>query len=308
MTDAPTGHRPVMLAEVLGVLGPQATDTVVDGTFGLGGHSLALLRHVDQGRLVGIERDPWILARGRERLGRECPAHGAAVELVHGSFADLEAILDARGLAAFDVGLLDLGVNSLQIEEGRRGFRREDETLDLRYDPEEPMTAPAATLLARWSAEELADVLFWLGGERLSRPIARAVVRRREAGRPVTSAADLAALVAGVYRRHGVRRQRIHPVTRTIQALRMAVNDELGHLRRGLEAFLRRLAPGGRFAVITFHSGEARVVKEIFGAATAGEGGRFEPLVPKALRPSAAEIAENPRARSAQLRAIRRAA
>jgi 16S rRNA (cytosine1402-N4)-methyltransferase len=303
-----------MLAEVLGALQPKPSDLAVDGTFGLGGHSLALLRHVDQGRLLGIERDRWVLARGRERLEREAPDALARVTLVHDTFAHLEEILDARDLAGLDAGLLDLGVNSLQIDEGRRGFAREDETLDLRCDPDDPMTADAATLLATWSAEDLADALFTLGGERLARPIARALVRRREEGRPVASARDLASLVAGIYQRRGVRRQRIHPVTRTVQALRMAVNDELGHLARGLRAFLRRLSSGGRFAVISFHSGEARLVKRVFADAVAGraEGlppdARFELITRRALKPSEAEIRANPRARSAQLRAIRRLA
>ncbi len=314
VTPPPPEHRPVMLTEVLQALDPQSRDTAVDGCFGLGGHSLALLRHVDQGSLLGIERDPWVLAQGRERLAREAPAAADRVTLVHGSFADLDGALDSAGLHGFDLGLLDLGLNSVQIDRGHRGFHRDDEELDLRYDSTDSMTASAATLLSTWSADEIADVLHGLGGERLARSIARALVWRREKGRPVTSSRDLAGLVAGTYRHRGIRRQRIHPVTRTVQALRMAVNDELGHLARGLTAFLRRLNVNGRLAVITFHSGEARLVKRSFTDAVKGratdlpEDARFEWITPRVVRPNATEVASNPRSRSAQLRAVRRVA
>jgi 16S rRNA (cytosine1402-N4)-methyltransferase len=314
VTDSAQGHIPVMVGEVLEALSPKDTDTVIDGTFGAGGHSLALLRHVTKGRLVGIERDPWVLGRGRTRLEREVPGAAARVDLVHGSFADLEGTLRDLGLDGYDVGLLDLGINSLQVDEGGRGFHRDDEKLDLRFDPTDEMTTDAATALTHWSERALADALHELGGERLSRPIARAIVRRREQGRPVTTAQDLAALVAGIYRRHGIRRQRIHPVTRTAQGLRMAINDELGHLERGLTAFLRSMRPAARLAVLTFHSGEARVVKRVFRAAVKGEhedlpeAMRFDWIHRGALKPSREEIQANARARSSQLRALRRVA
>jgi 16S rRNA (cytosine1402-N4)-methyltransferase len=303
-----------MLAEVLQALSPRATDTVVDGTFGLGGHGLALLHHVDQGCVLGIERDPWILDQARERAAREAPEEHRRLTLRGGSFADLDAILDAADLRGLDVGLLDLGVNSIQIDEAARGFHRDDPSLDLRYDPDDPMTVDAATFLATAPPTEIADVLHRLGGERLARPITRAIVRRRDRGNPVDSATELAALVAGVYHRRGIRRQRIHPVTRTVQALRLRVNDELDHLARGLTAFLRRLNPGGRFAALTFHSGEARIVKRAFTAAVKGddeqlpEGAIYERITSGVLKPSREEVRRNPRARSAQLRAVRRAA
>lgn len=313
MTPSDPEHRPVLGAEVLEVLRPAAHELIVDGTFGLGGHSLALLRHDRESRLLGIERDPWVLDRGRQRLLAQLPEAASRVELVHASFADLERLLDDRGLSRYQAGLLDLGLNSLQIDAAGRGFSREDAALDLRFDTTDPMTADAATLLAEWPETPLADALYELGGERLSRPIARALVRRREQSRPVTTASELAALVAGIYQRHGIRRQRIHPVTRTMQALRIAVNDEFGHIRRGLAAFLRRLDIGGRLAVIAFHSGEARLVKQAFTAAVKGTGEslaarRFEWVTKGVLKPGPAEVGANPRARSAQMRALRRTA
>lgn len=310
-----------MADEVLQVLAPQPTEIAVDGTFGLGGHGLRLLNHVVEGRVVGIERDGWVLERAQDRIAALDASSRARLTLHHGSFADLDNILDAADLGGIDVGCLDLGVNSIQVNQSKRGFHRDDPTLDLRYDPTE-MTADATTLLATASAEELADILFHLGDERLARPIARALVRRREEGRPVQSAEDLAGLVAGVYRRRGIRRQKIHPVTRTVQALRLAVNDELEHVTRGVWAFLHRLNVGGRLAVLTFHSGEARIVKRAFNAVTKRRGTertedmapdfpedhRFERLIANVLRPSDEEVAANPRSRSAQLRAVRRVA
>lgn len=278
-----------MLDEIVQWIDPHPGSVIVDGTLGGGGHSGALARRVGaEGRVIALDRDPAALRRAGERLA------GLPVELVHASFRDVPEVLAQRGLATVDAVVLDLGISSLQLADHDRGFSFSAEgPLDLRFDPTQG--EPAWRMLARLSEKHLADVIYQYGEERYSRRIARAIVQQRRR-RPIRTAAELAELVrrcAG--RSRG--RARIDPATRTFQALRIAVNDEL----RALEIALRRLPdclrPGGRLAVISFHSLEDRRVKQAF----AGDD-RWEALTKKPVRPTQQEVDDNPRARSAKLR------
>jgi 16S rRNA (cytosine1402-N4)-methyltransferase len=284
-------HEPVLVPEALALLEPGRGGTFVDCTLGLGGHTRALLA-AGADRVIGIDRDADALALATRALA----GAGAAFEPVHAEFGSLGAVLDARGLAQVDGILADLGVSSLQLDGEGRGFSfRRDEPLDMRMDRS---TGPTAADLVNAAQEaDLADVIYRFGEERYSRRIARALVQAR----PVRTTGELATLVRRAVPTRGW--QRIDPATRTFQALRIWVNGELD----GLEAFLRqaseRLAPGGRLAVITFHSLEDRIVKHTMRALAAGPGG-LRVLTKKPVVPGDDETARNPRARSAKLRAI----
>ncbi|MFZ5477942.1 MAG: 16S rRNA (cytosine(1402)-N(4))-methyltransferase RsmH [Myxococcota bacterium] len=288
-------HVPVLLADVVELLAPRPGALVVDGTAGRGGHVAALL--AGGARVVAVDRDPDAVAAVRARFGD-------AVEVHHAAFSDLPRVLGDR-LA--DGVLLDLGVSSPQLDRPERGFSfRADGPLDMRMDPTQG--EPAGELLDRLDEAALVDALFRYGDERHARRIARAVL----AARPLRTTKQLADVVAGVVRPDG----RIHPATRTFQALRILVNDELGELERALARVPDLLAVGGRFAVIAFHSGEDRMVKETFRR-LAGEGApvdlrghplvepRFR-LVERKARKGEARDPANPRARSARLRCVER--
>jgi 16S rRNA (cytosine1402-N4)-methyltransferase len=299
-------HKPVMVAEVLAALQPRAGGRYADGTIGAGGHAEAILRaSAPDGWLCGCDRDGAALERARARLA---PFAGR-FELRQGNFAELA---DWVPPGRCDGVLLDLGVSSMQLDQPERGFSfQQDGPLDMRMDAGQALTA--AQLVNESSVPELARMFRELGDERQAGRIARAIERERGRQRIETTGA-LARLIERVTPRRGAR---IHPATRVFQALRMAVNDELGSLRRGLDEALTILKPGGRLAVITFHSAEDRVVKQ-FGRLRArgyevpGEVDVPElrrPRVPdlrwverKGIRPGVAESGENPRARSAQLR------
>jgi 16S rRNA (cytosine1402-N4)-methyltransferase len=292
-------HVPVMRAEVVAALAPARGGTFVDGTVGLGGHASALLE-AGATSVVGIDRDAEALAVARERLA----PWGVRVTLVHADYRQLPAVLDERGLGRVDGVLVDLGVSSLQLEGEGRGFSfQRDEPLDMRMDRSAGPTA--ADLVAALSERDLADVIFQLGEERYSRRIARAVVDARRHG-PVATTGQLAAIVrrAVPYRGYSP----IHPATRTFQALRIRVNGELDGLDRFIEDACRRLAPGGRLAVIAFHSLEDRVVKHTLRRLAADESLALRLLTKKPQSPGDAEVEANPRARSAHLRAAERVA
>jgi len=287
-------HVPVMTAEVLAALEPSRGGLFVDCTVGLGGHSRALLE-AGAGRVLGIDRD----AHALEIAATTLAPWQSQVELVHADYRELPRLLDARGIDAIDGVVADLGLSSMQLEEAGRGFSfQRDEPLDMRMDRSRGATA--ADLLAQASEVELADAIFRYGEERRSRFIARAIVAQRRTT-PIRTTAELATLVRRVVRRSG----RIDPATRTFQAVRIWVNAEL----EGFDAFLRavcsRLRVGGRFAVVTFHSLEDRPVKHTFRA-IAGEQLEFRVLTKKSIVPGDEEIRQNPRARSARLRAIER--
>ena len=289
-----SAHVPVMTDEILAALHPERGGLFVDCTVGLGGHARALLS-AGATRLVGIDRDPAALALAGEALAE----WAGRIELVHGDYRDAPRLLDARGIEAIDGAVADLGVSSLQLDGEGRGFSfQRDEALDMRMDTSQGPTA--ADLIGDVSERDLADVIYRYGEERRSRAVARAIVAaRREA--PIRTTAQLAGIVRRVVGRSG----RIDPATRTFQAMRIWVNDELEGLDSFLRAVCARLRTGGRFAVVTFHSLEDRPVKHTFRA-LAAEGGTFRLLTKKSVVPGDDETRSNPRARSARLRAIER--
>jgi 16S rRNA (cytosine1402-N4)-methyltransferase len=268
----------------------RADGTYVDATFGAGGHSALILAALGAaGRLIALDADPSAGARA---------IADPRFTLLSANFRDLASELDALGIARVDGVLFDLGVSSMQFDEAERGFSfRAAAPLDMRMDPTRGESA--AELLASRDERELADLIYEYGEERKSRRIARAIVALRDAGTPVRDTADLANVVARAVRAPA--HQRIHPATRTFQALRIAVNDELGALRAGLGAALARTATGGRIAVISFHSLEDRIVKQTFR-----EDPRARAVTRKPVTATEEEVSANPRARSAKLRAAER--
>ena len=288
-----------MVEEVLQALEPERGGIFVDATVGLAGHARALLVR-GATRLIGVDRDPAALAVARDVLQE----WGDRVELVHADYRELARVLDERGLASVDGVLADLGVSSMQLDAEGRGFSfRRDEPLDMRMDPTRGETA--ADVVATMDEAALADVLFQFGEERKSRRIARAIVAARSR-QPIETTGQLADIVRRAMGRGGW--QRIDPATRTFQALRIRVNRELDELDTFLATTASRLNAGRRFAVLTFHSLEDRIVKHTFRAL--GRGGPDGPLVrvltKRPLTPSDDEVTGNPRARSAKLRAVER--
>ena len=293
-------HVPVLLDEVRELLQPQRGGTFVDCTLGLGGHARMVLEH-GATRLIGIDRDPDALAMAREALA----SFGDRVTFVHADYRDLDAVLDAQDVTAVTGVLADLGVSSMQLDREGRGFSfRRDEPLDMRMDRTQGETA--AELIDRAGETELADVIYRFGEERRSRQVARAIVMARQQA-PIETTGRLADIVrrAVAARRRGPRRgsrggvpwQRIDPATRTFQALRIWVNRELDGLDSFIGAAASRLQPGGRLAVISFHSLEDRVVKHTLRGLD-----EVTVLTKRPIVASDAEAAANPRARSAKLR------
>ncbi|MEZ5918658.1 MAG: 16S rRNA (cytosine(1402)-N(4))-methyltransferase RsmH [Alphaproteobacteria bacterium] len=308
-----TTHYPVMLPEVLSALAPRDGAVYVDGTFGAGGYSAAILEAA-QCTLVAIDRDPDAEARAEALKAR----YGERFIFLRGCFGDVEALLRGAGFKAVDGFVLDLGVSSFQLDEARRGFSfRFDGALDMRMDCAQGETA--ADIVNHMDEKELADLIYRYGEERCSRRIARRIVEKRCDEQIVTTGA-LADIVRGAVPRS---KDGIDPATRTFQALRIAVNDELGELEQALEATGRILNSGGRMVVVSFHSLEDTIVKRDFRE-KAGQGGgvsrhlpdtgvhesalpsAFKLLTRKAVKPSEQEIRENARSRSARLRAIER--
>src|SRR5215207_9414744 len=303
-------HRPVLLKESVRLLAPERGGLFVDATLGLGGHSEAILEASTETRVVGFDRDPEALALASERLARFGPRFRA----VHSDFRESARVLAEQGERELSGVLADLGVSSLQFDSPARGFSfRHDAPLDMRMDASGDEET-AAELLARLPEEEIARIIYEYGEERRSRRIARWIVERREEGRPVETTKDLADLVA---RAAGHKRgERIHPATRTFQALRIAVNRELEGLGEFVETSVDLLRAGGRLAVISFHSLEDRIVKRALRR-LAGQcecdprlprcecGARraVEILTKRPVVPTEEEAEANPRARSAKLRA-----
>lgn len=307
-------HQPVLLEEALALLNCRSGGIYVDGTVGGGGHARAILEGTSpDGLIVGIDRDDEAL----REASRVLAPFGPRVILAKGSFADLRDILAAHGIGPVQGILLDLGVSSHQLDTAERGFSFSLEgPLDMRMDPS---SGPSARDLIRSAREdELARIFREFGEERFARRIARVLVehRRRE---PIETTVDLAALIARVVPGGAREERRIHPATRVFQALRIAVNRELDHLERGLREGIEALAPGGRMAVISFHSLEDRLVKETFRSwektctcppgipvCTCRTEAKARVLTRKPLRPRPEETEANPRARSARLRAAAR--
>ena len=303
-------HVPVMLSEVIGLLGPRDGGRYLDATFGGGGYAGAILEAASC-TLWAIDRDPDAIARGASLAAR----FPGRLHLIQGRFGDMLALLAKRDVTALDGVVLDLGVSSFQIDEPARGFSfRTDGPLDMRMSRSGPTAADLVNTLAE---RELADVLFEFGEERASRRIARAIVAAR-AEAPIATTLELAAVIRRVLPPD---RSGIDPATRSFQALRIRVNDELGEIEAALDQASRLLAPGGRLIVVAFHSLEDRIVKRFMTQATGrmpspsrhdprGLADRtapqFRPLTARALRPGVVETGSNPRARSARLRAIER--
>ena len=289
-------HEPVLLNEAIDVLDPSRGGIFVDSTVGLGGHARAILE-AGATRLLGLDRDQSALDIAAQTL----TPWQDRVELIHADYRELPTVLAARGIGGIDGVLADLGVSSMQFDAPGRGFSfRRDEPLDIRMDQTSGPTA--AQLLGDVDESDLADVIYRYGEERFSRRIARRIVETRRTT-PIATTTQLADIVRRALPRKGY--QRIDPATRTFQALRIWVNRELDGLDLFLLAAARLLRRGARFAVITFHSLEDRVVKHTFRALTAGEEA-VRLLTKKPLVPDDSELARNPRARSAKLRAIER--
>ncbi len=267
---------------------------MIDGTVGMGGHAEAILRTSSADvRLLGVDADPEALARSRARLA----PFGERAVLTQANFRDLARVARAHGIDEARAVVLDLGVSSYQLDESGRGFSfQQSEPLDMRLDPTRGETA--AELVNRLGEAELARILFEHGGERFARRIARAIVRRR----PLRTSADLVAAVRAAVPR-AAWPKRTHVATRTFQALRIVVNDETGALRQTLQEIPGLLAVGARLGVISFHSGEDRIVKQAFRALAAAS---FAELEPSPLTPGDDEVRANPRARSAKLRVLER--
>jgi 16S rRNA (cytosine1402-N4)-methyltransferase len=304
-------HIPVLLDEVIAALAPSEGGLTVDGTFGAGGYTRALLAADPALRVLAIDRDPTAIAGGQALVTE---AQGR-LTLVPGRFGDLDTLALEAGLGPVTAVVLDIGVSSMQLDTPERGFSfRHDGPLDMRMGADGPS---AADLVNEADEAELADIIYHYGEERRSRAVARAIHETRRRGR-IETTAQLAEIVAGVVRAEPG--SHIHPATRTFQGLRIAVNDELGELVRALHAAERVLVPGGRLAVVTFHSLEDRIVKQFFAARSgrASQGSRhlpgsttaeirsLTPVTKGPVLPGEAELARNPRARSAKLRAVAR--
>lgn len=304
------GHAPVLLAEVVDALAPKPGAVLVDGTYGAGGYARALLAAAAC-RVVAIDRDPAAVARGRA----DAASLGGRLTVIDGRFGEMDRLLEEAGVPAVAGVALDLGVSSMQIDDPARGFSfRHDGPLDMRMEQAGP---DAASLVNTLSEGALADIIWRYGEERHARRVARAIVAARGA-RPIATTGELAAVVHRAVPRSA---DGIDPATRTFQALRIHVNDELGEIGRGLSAAERLLAPGGRLAVVSFHSLEDRLVKDFLRRrsdaaarpsrhlpSAAVRAPSFRLLSRRPVVPGTAELAANPRARSARLRAAERTA
>ena len=300
-------HIPVLLDAVLDALQPgePAVRRIVDGTLGAGGHTHALLEHGAE-IVLGLDLDPTALAIARERLAD----FGERAIVRHASYADLPALLDELGWSHIDGMLLDLGISSMQVDNAERGFAfGQSGPLDMRFDPS-GYRAPARDLINHWAADDLADIFYQYGEERHSRRIARAIVDAR----PLHTTDELAALVARTVPKSRDTR-RIHPATRVFQALRIVVNDEFKVIERALPAAIHALRPGGRLAVISFHSLEDRIVKHVFkdastevksppGMVLEEKDALVRLITRKPITAREDEINRNRRSRSAKLRVV----
>ncbi len=307
MTEADLRHIPVLGVEAVEMLRPRAGGVYVDATFGAGGYSRAIL-DVAGTRVIGIDRDRTAIAGGFDLVDRS----GGRLTLVEARFSNLEEVCAAEGVAAVDGVVMDVGVSSMQLDQAGRGFSfRLDGPLDMRMGQQGPS---AADVVATAAEAELANIIYIFGEERHSRSVARAIVAARQDA-PILTTRRLADIVAGVVR---AKPGDIHPATRTFQALRIFVNEELDELQLALAAAERVLKPGGRLAVVSFHSLEDRIVKNFLNArAKANAGSRHLPelaqaapsfalLTKRPVTASETELAANPRARSAKLRAAER--
>lgn len=305
-------HISVLLKESIEALNIRPDGIYLDGTLGGAGHSAEIAKRLTTGRLIGVDRDPKALAAAEQRLAPWMDR----VKLVHSNFRELDAILDGLGIPAVDGILLDLGVSSPQLDEADRGFSyMADAPLDMRMDPSDPLTA--YEIVNTWPQEELRRILFSYGEERYAPLIAAAIVRRREQA-PIESTLALVDLIRSAMPQKALREKQ-HPAKRSFQALRIAVNDELGAVDAVMQRAIDRLKPGGRLAVITFHSLEDRIVKNAmaeavrgctcppeFPVCVCGKKPRLKLIARKPIVAGEEELERNPRARSAKLRVAER--
>ncbi len=306
------GHKPVLLEECLQALDIKPAGTYLDGTLGRAGHALELLRRLPAGRFVGIDRDLAAIEAARERLA----AYAGRVTLLHGNFRDLGDLLREAGISRVDGMLFDLGVSSPQLDEPRRGFSyMHDAPLDMRMDETEALDA--FQVVNTWSGDELRRILYEYGEERYAPRIAQAIVRRRQES-PIRTTGELAEVIRSAMPAAALREKQ-HPAKRSFQAIRIAVNGELEALPPMLEAAVENLAPGGRLAVITFHSLEDRIVKQAmrtlatgctcppeFPVCVCGKKPKLRLVTRKPIVSGREELEGNPRARSAKLRVAER--
>jgi len=303
-------HRPVLYHEIITALRPKQGGIYIDGTLGAGGHAWGILEASDpDGRLLGMDVDPQALDLARERLS----PFGQRAIVVQASYTTMAEQLEILGWEVVDGIVFDLGLSSMQLNSPQRGFSfRSDAPLDMRFDPDSPVRA--AELVNILPEKDLADLLFRYGEERRSRQVARAIVKAR----PINTTLQLADIVTRVVlsgRRKRAGRQKLHPATRTFQALRIAVNQELEAVKKVLPQAVATLGSGGRIAVISFHSLEDRIVKQYFRqesraclcpprqpVCTCGHSAVLREISRRPMRPQEAEIADNPRSRSARLR------
>jgi len=298
---AQTEHIPVLLQETLEGLALKEGDRVFEGTVGLGGHSEEILKRIGaRGVYIGTDEDAQALARAKERLA----SYPARKMFYEDNFRNLDRVLDQAGVPVVDKILLDIGLSNLQLEGSGRGFSfKRDEPLMMTFKiaPNEG-DLTAREIVNEWAADSLTDVISGYGEERFAWRIANAIVAARQA-KPIETTSELADIVTAAvpaFARHG----KVHPATKTFQAIRIAVNDELGALREGLAKGFARLAPGGRMAVISFHSLEDRIVKEFFKTQAGEDLGTI--VTKKPLGPSPEELTRNPKSRSAKLRIIQK--
>jgi 16S rRNA (cytosine1402-N4)-methyltransferase len=311
ISEADSRHITVMQAETVELLAVENGSLFVDATFGLGGHTAAILEGNPKAQVIGIDQDSIALAMATERLGYAAKR----VRFCHGNFADIKTIVRGEGFENVDGIVADLGLSSMQVDSEERGFSfRFDAELDMRMDADSDYET-AAELLERLTEEEIANVIYQFGEERASRKIARRIVEAKKAGSPVQTTFELKKLVESVVRYNP--KEGIHPATRTFQAIRIAVNRELDVLATFLDDSIDLLNTGGRLAVISFHSLEDRIVKQTFHRragkcqcppkipkCVCGAAKEVEILTRKPMIPGDDEIRRNPRSRSAKLRAV----
>jgi len=300
----PVKHRPVLLHEATELLDIQRGETVVDATLGGAGHSREILAKLGpSGRLIAFDADKEAIERAEKLFERDARSDNPRISLIHANFRELKERLSGIGITTVDKVLFDLGWSGFQLEAGRGFSFHSDEPLDMRYDAGPPVGGlTAATIINEWEESSIADVMYGWGEERYSKRIAKAIVAAR-AKTPIKTSGELAELIKASVP-PAYRFGRLHPATKTFQALRIAVNDELGALKQGLDAAWQLMEMHGRIAVISFHSIEDRIVKQQFRQwEDEGSGTR---VTKKPLTPSEAEVNENPRSRSAKLRVIQK--
>ncbi len=294
-------HVPVLLQPTIELLDIKEGETIVDATLGLGGHAKEMAKRLGQrGTLIGFDADVELLAKAKENLQNI----SSRMIFINTNFRNLKSALAKEGIEKIDKVLFDLGLNSEQLDKSERGFTfQKNESLLMTFNPQiEKETLTAKEIVNNWSEESLADIIYGYGEERSARKIANAIIRAR-AEKPIATTFDLIEIIEKVLParlRHG----RIHFATKTFQALRITVNDEIGALSEGLDGAWEKLSDGGRVAALSFHGLEAKTIKKIFKTKVTEGSGKL--VNKKAIKPTGAEILANPRSRSAQLRVIQK--